>query len=94
MRNRVQNEMTAEAQDKSDPWMRWNETGEGSTNNSVGGQYHAERSPVGDGRFGPRKLTLLFSFLGLFFQKLAPTDAHLLQNVGYVAARFADINLK
>jgi hypothetical protein len=39
-------------------------------------------------------LTVLFGPLGLLVQKSAPTNFHLLQNVGYVAARFADINLK
>jgi hypothetical protein len=39
-------------------------------------------------------LTVLFSFLGLFVQKSAPTNVHFLQNAGYVAARLADIDLK
>jgi hypothetical protein len=39
-------------------------------------------------------LTVLFSFLGLFVQKSATINVHQLQNVCYVAARFADINLK
>jgi hypothetical protein len=93
VRNRVQEEMTTEAQDKGGHGMRRHEARESRTNDSVGGQYHM-RTLLDEAPFVPQKVTVLFSFPRPFSRKLVTITVPLLQNVAYVAARFAAITLK